>query len=154
MFKLNFSVIYTVLLTISIVFILCSCATCPGAKNLSYPQFYKAQDLMKYELSEKCMISKTDSARFNGYDWIGTINQTDDIIFTFKDEQLNYFRLVHHNTYEELYQRFGKYIQFFDTYGMNYKYIRPFTFKCDYLGWSVTCYWRSEDLTIVCTRKG
>lgn len=154
MFKLNLSLLYHTLLFIFVALLLCSCATCPGAKNLAYPQFYKAQDLMKYELGEKCMISKTDSSSFNGQEWVGIINQVDDIIFTFKDEELNYFRLVHHNTYEELYQRFGKYIQFFKTYGMNYKYTSGFNFKCDYLNWSVACNWSSGDLSIVCTRKG
>lgn len=170
MFKSTLNIIYFCLFLVSLALLFCSCATCPGAKNLAYPQFYKAQDLMKYELSEKCMISKTDSAKFNGQEWVGTINQTDDIIFTFKEvvvddtssllpgtyeyHYLNYFHLTHHGTYEELYQLLGKYLSFFDTYGMEYKYSSGFNFKCNYLNWSVEGYWRSEDLSIVCTRKG
>jgi len=142
---------YGLALLLFTIYSLVSCG-CPGANNLAYPRFYKAQDLMKYELDVSCMLAKTDSSKEALHEWVGVINGDDDIIFSFEDEELNYFRLMHHDTYENLYQLFGKYIRFFKLYGVNYKYTAGHNFNCTYLTWEVACNWRSETLQVVCTR--
>jgi hypothetical protein len=149
-----FKTIYAVLLAASILILWTSCATCPGAQNLAYPRYYKAQDLMKYTLSQDCMISKTDSCKQVGSEWRGTINSTDEIIFLIKNDELIYFRMNHHADYEEMREIFGKYISFFELYGMNFRYIQGFTFTCVYLTWDVQCNLNPGSVQIVCTRKG
>lgn len=149
----NLRWVYNIALLISTTLLLFSCG-CPGAKNLAYPQFYMAQDFMKYDLSTKCTLAKTDTATQGIHEWTGIINTQDDFIFSFTDDQLSYFRIMHHNQYEDLYQLFGKYISFFKLNGSNWRYTQSFSFKCDYRNWSVECNLIRPALRIVCTRKG
>jgi len=84
----------------------------------------------------------------NGYS--GWINQTDELVVELDQNScMNYFRLNHHASGEELREQYGRYIQYFRLHGANYKYISQNNFSCVYLVWDVNVNWDSESVKVV-----
>lgn len=152
---MKWSNFFLIVIFLILLYILVGCSTCPGAANLTYPRFYPAHELMKYEQCEECILSKMNSYEPSIGGYTGWINETDELVIELDAENcMDYFRLNHHASGEELQKQFGTYIQFFRLWGADYKYISRTNFKCVYLIWDVNVSWNPESVQVVAHKTG
>lgn len=145
--------IYPFVLIISLSYLLFSC--CPGAKNIVYPQFYTAQNLILNSCSPSCMESKTSSAwKTRPNTWEAYINDRDFITYTYDNDTMTYFHIQHHADYERMRQLFNEYNSYFKKNGKNYKYIRGNSFQANFYGWEIFGHLSSNDMSITARDKG
>jgi len=145
--KSLFNAVYLTALVLTALCLFTSCGTtCPDTQNLAYPQFYMAQDFMGTALREECTTSRMNNAVQTAFpfEWTGSINENDTIIYSFENDELTYFRLNHRGVYEKMYELFGKYLNFFELYGVDFVYTTGFNFSCKYLQWDVEGNLRQE----------
>ena len=147
------------LMLVSIVIIISllvtCCSSCPGSQNLVFPRFYEVTDFMKYDASERCILSKMDSYTRDkhGY-FVAVLNGKDSFLFNMKNNSMVYFRLNHHGNSEDLRTLYWKYLRFFEKYSQEYyKYDGQALFKGNYLKWEYTVNLSSSSLQIVCKRS-
>jgi len=148
----KFWLYYLITLSVVISLFFLGCSTCPGSKNLAYPQFYTGFELMHYAAGSSCMLSKMDSGSPTLQDtYAGTINQIDSLIFMVDDnDMVRYIHLFHRDTdQEKMHELLGKYIQYARLYGTNYKYTAGKQFTVNYLEWKVQVYQRPNALEVI-----
>jgi hypothetical protein len=110
---------------------------------------------MKYEQCEDCILSKMTSYEPTPFGFKGWINETDELVIELDEKAcMDYFRLEHHASGEELQKQFGTYIQYFRLWGANYKYISRTNFSCVYLIWDVNVSWYSGSVQVVAHKSG
>ena len=135
---------------ILILLFLCSGCSCPGSQNLVSPRFYTAIDFMKYDASEHCILSKaTEYTSENPYERNMIINEKDEFLFTMKNGSMNYFKLKHHASYEEMRSRYWTYMKYFKKYSSTYyKHKGRPSFTGDYLKWNFSVQLTSMNLQV------
>ena len=146
------------LMIVSIVIIISllvtCCSSCPGSQNLVFPRFYEATDFMKYDAGEHCILSKMDSyTRDYAGTFVAVMNGKDSFLFTMKNDTMNYFRLNHHASHEDLRSLYWKYMKFFKTNSQEYyQYSGQALFIGNYLKWEYTVSLSASSLQVVCKR--
>jgi len=155
--KFNFASLYLLVLIIAFLFMITACGTCPGTQNLVTPREYTAIDFLDYpDAGFTCILSKLNNFDRQRRDlWTGNLNQQDYITFSVSDsDQLVYFKLTHVATnFEHIRTQYARYMRFFRDNGFYYQHTKGLpSFKCEYMGWTLSVDLRSEYLYITAAR--